>query len=293
MPPAFDLQSHSLASDGALAPAEVVRAAQAAGIELLALTDHDTVAGVDEALATAATLPGIRVVPGIEVSALDVDGTDLHVCGYALDHHHPELTAALGDWRGDRAARSVRMLAALADCGWALRTDEIDRRRAEDRSIGRPHLAAAVVDHPANAARLTAEGLRTATDVLVAYLIPGTPAFVPRTTPTIGEAIDVIHRAGGVAIWAHPFWDVDEPERVLATLDRFVALGLDGVEAYYATFDAAQTRLLHDAAVERDLLTTGSADFHGPEHPTFCRFGAFSTFGLEPRLGPIAATEGP
>ncbi len=92
-----------------------------------------------------------------------------------------------------------------------------------------------------------------------------------------------------MAIWAHPFWDVDEPARVLATLDRFVAAGLDGVEAFYPSFDASQARLLHDAAVARDLLTTGSADFHGPEHPIFDRFGAFETHGLEPRLGPIAA----
>lgn len=287
MPPVFDLQSHSLASDGALAPAEVVRAAHAAGIELLALTDHDSVAGVDEALAAAAQLPGIRVVPGLEVSALDEDREDLHVCGYGVDHRHPMLTAALADWRADRAARSLRMLDALRACGWAVETREIDRRVAEDRSIGRPHLAAAVFGHPANADRLAAEGLRTSTDVLVAYLIPGTPAFVPRTTPTVAEAIDVLHAAGGVAVWAHPFWDVDRPERVLAMLDRFVALGLDGVEAYYATFDEEQTRLLHDAAVERDLLTTGSADFHGPDHPTFRRFGAFSTHGLVPRLGPI------
>ncbi len=289
MSPVFDLQSHSLASDGALAPAAVVRAAHAAGIELLALTDHDSVAGVDEALAAAAELPGIRVVPGLEVSALDEDREDLHVCGYAVDHHHPDLTAALADWRADRAARSRRMLDALRSCGWAVDGREIDRRATEDRSIGRPHLAAAVFDHPDNAARLAAEGLETSSDLLVAYLIPGTPAFLPRTTPTVAEAIDVLHRAGGVAIWAHPFWDVDDPGRVVELLDRFVALGLDGVEAYYATFDADQTRLLHDAAVERGLLTTGSADFHGPDHPRFSRFGAFSTHGLSPRLGPIAA----
>lgn len=289
MPSTFDLQSHSLASDGALTPTAVVEAAHAAGIALLALTDHDSVAGVDEALAAAAALPGIRVVPGLEVSALDEDREDLHVCGYGIDHRHPLLTAALADWRADRAARSLRMLDALRACGWAVGTREIDRRVTEDRSIGRPHLAAAVFGHPDNTARLATEGLRTSTDVLVAYLTPGAPAFVARTTPTVGEAIDVLHQAGGVAIWAHPFWDVDEPERVLTMLDRFVAAGLDGVEAYYATFDEAQTRFLHDAAVERDLLTTGSADFHGPNHPNFREFGAFSTYGLSPRLGPIAA----
>lgn len=288
MTPSFDLQSHSVASDGALEPAAVVAAAHEAGIELLSLTDHDSVSGVAEALEAAAELPGLTVVPGLEISALDDRREDLHVCGYLIDHRSPELAAALADWRADRVARSVRMLDALRSCGWALDTAEIEARKTEDRSIGRPHLASAAFRHPDNAGRLAAENLATATDLLVAYLVPGAPAFVPRTTPTVAEAIDVIHRAGGVAVWAHPFWDVDDPGQVVAMIDRFRALGLDGVEAYYATFDEAQTRLLHETAVSRGMLTTGSADFHGPDHPHFHRFGAFSTYGLEPHLGPIA-----
>lgn len=288
MPPSFDLQSHSTASDGALPPAEVVAAAHAAGIELLALSDHDSVSGVPDALAAAASLPGITVVPALEVSALTDEGDDLHVCGYLVDHESPELATALEAWRADRISRAAQMADRMHACGWAIDPEALRTLRSKDRSIGRPHLAAAVFNHPANAPRLAAEGLRTSTDVLVAYLTPNAPAFLPRTTPTITEAIDVIHRAGGVAIWAHPFWDVAEPEQVVALIDRFRALGLDGVEAYYTTFDEAQTRLLHDAAAERDMLTTGSADFHGPQHPNFHRFGAFSTYGLEPRLGPIA-----
>lgn len=288
MPSSFDLQSHSTASDGALAPAAVVHAAHAAGVRLLALSDHDSVSGVPEALAAAAALPDLTLVPALEVSALDEGSEDLHVCGYLVDHRSSELAAALADWRADRVARASAMVDAMRGCGWAIDVAALKALKAADRSIGRPHLAAAAFEHPDNAARIEAEGLRTATDVLVAYLTPGAPAFVLRTTPTIGEAIDAIHRAGGLAIWAHPFWDVEQPEQVVAMIDRFRGLGLDGVEAYYATFDEAQTRLLHEAAVSRGLLTTGSADFHGPEHPVFSRFGAFSTYGLEPRLGPIA-----
>jgi predicted metal-dependent phosphoesterase TrpH len=99
--------------------------------------------------------------------------------------------------------------------------------------------------------------------------------------------VDAIHEAGGVAVWAHPFWDIDEPPEVLASIDRFKALGMDGVEAFYITHDEEQTKLLDARCHELDLLTTGSADFHGPGNRLFSRFLAFDTFGLEPELGAI------
>ena len=105
----------------------------------------------------------------------------------------------------------------------------------------------------------------------------------------MAEAIALVHQAGGVAVWAHPFWDVDASQAVLEAIDRFAALGLDGVEAFYPTHDAEQARLIAAHCAERDLLTTGSADFHGPAHPIFSRFRAFELYGLEPRLGPIGA----
>ena len=279
---AFDLQSHSTCSDGALAPADVVALAHAAGVELLALTDHDTVDGVDEALDAARAL-GVRLVPAAELSALDGEREDVHVLGYGLDHRAPVLTDALADFRADRAARAGRMADALREAGLALELP--DRGGAP---VGRPHLAQAVVDEPANAARLRAEGLVTASDVLEAYLLPGRPGYRRRTRPTVAEAIDVIHAAGGVAVWAHPFWDLADDAEVLATIDRFAAVGLDGVEAFYATHTCAQARLVADRCAELGLLTTGSADFHGPDHPLLNAFGAFDLCGREPRLGPIA-----
>jgi 3',5'-nucleoside bisphosphate phosphatase len=136
--------------------------------------------------------------------------------------------------------------------------------------------------------RLAREQIVNASQLLQAYLVPGAPAYRPRTTPTVPEAIAVIHEAGGVAVWAHPFWDVRDPGAVLDTIDRFAALGLDGVEAFYPTHDAHQTQLLARRCSELGLLATGSADFHGPAHPLFSRFRAFELHGLEPRLGPIA-----
>jgi 3',5'-nucleoside bisphosphate phosphatase len=278
--PAFDLQAHSTASDGALPPRAVVAAAADAGVELLALTDHDTVDGVDEAL-QASLARGLRLVPAVELSALDRDGADLHILGYGIDHRARALGEALEHFRADRAARAVRMAEALRACGLAL---DLPQRAA----IGRPHLAQAAFDHPANRMRLESEQIVNASQLLEAYLVPGAPAFRPRTTPTIAEAIQVVHDAGGVAVWAHPFWDMSHPDAVLVTIDRFVKLGLDGVEAFYPTHDAVRASLIVERCAEDGLLATGSGDFHGPNHPKFNRFRAFDTHGLEPNLGPIA-----
>ncbi len=278
--PTFDLQSHSTHSDGALAPAAVVAAAAAAGVELLALTDHDSVSGVDAALAAAAG-HGIRLVPATELSTLDDAGEDLHLLGYGIDHRDRALLAALDSFRADRRARGHRMADALRENGWALEVPERE-------SLGRPHLAAAAFAHPDNRARIRAAGFATPSDLLEAELIPGAPSYRRRTTPTVAEAIAVVHAAGGVAVWAHPFWDVAEPAAVLDAIDRFAALGLDGVEAFYVTHTEDQTRLLAGRCAELGLLSTGSADFHGPGHPLFSAFRAFDLHGLEPRLGAIA-----
>ncbi|MEI2701269.1 MAG: PHP domain-containing protein [Baekduia sp.] len=284
----FDLQSHSVCSDGELSAAEVVAAAAGAGIEVLALSDHDTVDGVAEALA-AGREHGVGIVPAIEISALDPEGSDLHILGYGIDHEDAGFGVALERFRADRGQRADRMIAALRECGFQLDTAPLERRRADGGSIGRPHLAEAVFAHPANAERIAAEGLAHPSAVLEAYLLPGTPAFRARSVPTVADAVTAIHRAGGLAVWAHPFWDVDAPEEVVATLERFKQLGIDGVEAFYTTFDEPQTRLLAETAARLGLLTTGSADFHGPGHDRFNRFGSFSTYGLEPDVGRVLA----
>ncbi len=230
---------------------------------LLALTDHDTVDGVSAAI-DAAREHSIAVTPAVELSSVGAGREDLHILGYEIDHTDPALLSALEDFRQDRVRRIHEMAERLRERGFTIPP-------IEHESPGRPHLAQALapqlpeLDNDA---------------IFATYLVPGTPTYAGRQRPTVEEAIGVIHQAGGVAVWAHPFWDLDTPD-----LDTFP--GLDGVEVFYPTYTEAQTRELYAAATARGLLTTGSSDFHGPEHERFNRFRSFETYGLAPELGPI------
>ena len=285
--PTFDLQSHSIHSDGALTPSEVVAAAATAGVELLALSDHDTAAGVPEALEAGAAR-GITVVPATELTTTFDGQQDLHVLGYLIDPLDGTLVETLERSRSDRELRATSIANALRELGFELDDAALTARAQQGKSIGRPHLAQAAVSVASNRARLQAEGLLDPTAFLVAYLIEGRPAFRPRAAPSVEEAIELIHAAGGLAVWAHPFWDIKEPAAVLGAIDRFRDAGLDGVEAFYVTHTREQTKLLVDRCAELELLSTGSSDYHGPRHHTFSRFRAFSTYGLAPALGPLA-----
>jgi predicted metal-dependent phosphoesterase TrpH len=264
----------------------VVAAAHEAGVELLALSDHDTVDGLDEAFAAAAATGGaLTLVSAVEISSLDLGDKDLHILGYGIDHHDPALLARLELWREDRWTRGERIAEAMRENGWQVTLPE----RGE-QPLGRPHIAAAIFNDPANAERAAAEGIANSTELLVAYLVPGAPGYRGRTAPTVGQAVEAIHEAGGKAIWAHPYWDFrdeDQHEATRDVLERFAALGGDGVEAFYISYSEDQTRRLVELAAGLDMLTTGSADFHGPDNPNFSSFRNFSLYGLEPNLGPI------
>ena len=243
---------------------------------------------MQEALSTAAEL-GLRLVTGVEITAVDVDQQDLHILGYLIDDRDPDLLGRLASYRAYREQRADAMIAALEELGFDVDVRALRARTDTGRSVGRPHLAAAVVSQAANRERLEREHRLDPSAFLEAYLIEGRPAFRPRRGPSVAQAIATIHEAGGVAVWAHPFWDVAQPAKVLAMIDRFRGDGIDGVECFYATYNREQTELLADRCAELGLLSTGSSDFHGPEHRVFSRFRAFNTYGHEPVLGPIAA----
>src|SRR5918993_2555504 len=203
--PDFDLQSHSVHSDGALSAADVVAHAAAAGLKTMALTDHDTVDGVGAAL-EAAREHGLRCSPAAELSSVSGEFEDLHVCGYELRHDDPELLATLADFRADRGRRIWAMADRLEQLGFALDRSDLRAREAAGQPLGRPHLADALLGHPANAARLREEGIAGKNELFPPYLVPGAVAYVARSRPTVEDAIAVIQDAGGLAVWAHPFW---------------------------------------------------------------------------------------
>jgi 3',5'-nucleoside bisphosphate phosphatase len=265
----IELQSHSTVSDGQLAPAGVVEEAVKAGVTVLALTDHDAVAGVPEAEA-AADAVGIELVPAIEMSCVHEYAEDLHICGYWVDLE--KIGPACERAQQERRNRAGEIVENLRREGFDLTLDDAIREAGAADSIGRPHIARA------------AGASGDLGPFFEEYLVPGAKAFVPRRWPTAEQAIELIHAAGGAAVIAHPYWDISEPEKVEELIR---SLGADGVETFYPSHDEKQTAHLLALCEELGLIPTGSSDYHGPTHKTFAEFGAYETYGLgEPQVPP-------
>jgi predicted metal-dependent phosphoesterase TrpH len=267
----IDLQAHSTVSDGQLEPADVARAAAAAGVTVMSLTDHDGVAGV-EAASEAAAEAGIENVPALEMSCVHEYSEDLHVCGYWVDLER--IRPACERAQQERVDRAKEIIANLNRFGVEVNFEDAVAQAGAADAIGRPHIAKA------------AGAGRDLGPFFEEYLVPGAKAFVARKWPSADHAVELIHDAGGVAVIAHPYWDVSEPAQVRDLVERLVNdVGLDGVEAFYPPHTAEQTKHLLELCDEFDLVPTASSDFHGPTHKTFSRFGAYDTYGLgEPRV---------
>jgi predicted metal-dependent phosphoesterase TrpH len=267
--PLIELQSHSTHSDGQLVAADVVAEAAKAGVTTLALTDHDAVAGVPDALEAGREL-GVEIVPAVEMSCVHEYAEDLHICGYWVDLEKIEPTCERAQM--ERRNRAGEIVDNLRGLGFELTLDDAIREAGGADSIGRPHIA--------KAAGATGD----LGPFFEEYLVPGAKAFVPRRWPDAATAIGLIREAGGVAVIAHPYWDISAPEEVD---DLIRSLGADGVETFYPTHSEAQTKHLLELCAELDLVPTASSDYHGPTHKTFARFGAYETYGLgEPRVPP-------
>ncbi|HEX6666976.1 MAG TPA: PHP domain-containing protein [Solirubrobacterales bacterium] len=263
----IELQSHSTVSDGQLVPAGVVEEAAKAGVTTLALTDHDAIAGVAEAAETAERV-GIELVPAIEMSCVHEYAEDLHICGYWVDLE--KIGPACERAQKERVNRAGEIVEKLRGEGFDLTLEDAIREAGDALSIGRPHIA--------RAAGATGD----LGPFFEEYLVPGAKAFVPRRWPNAAEAIELIRGAGGVAVIAHPYWDISAPEEVD---DLIRSLGADGVETFYPTHSKEQTAHLLEICEELDLVPTGSSDYHGPTHKTFAAFGAYETYGLgEPQV---------
>ncbi|MFH8390097.1 PHP domain-containing protein [Streptomyces sp. NPDC018036] len=259
----IDLHAHSTASDGTDTPAELVRNAAAAGLDVVALTDHDTTRGHAEAV--AALPEGLTLVTGAELSCR-IDGISMHMLAYLFDPEDPALLAERELVRDDRVPRAQGMIARLQGLGVPITWEQV-ARIAGDGSVGRPHVASALVE-------LGVVG--SVSDAFTEqWLSDGGRAYVPKHETDPFEAIRLVKGAGGVTVLAHPAAAKrgrTVPESVIAEL---ASAGLDGIEVDHMDHEPATRARLRGLASELGLLTTGSSDYHGSRKT--CSLGDFTT----------------
>lgn len=229
--------------------------AHRAGVTALAITDHDIMTGIAEAMA-AGQQCGIEVIPGVEISSLTGD-SELHILGYFLDLQDADLNDRFKTLRDSRHRRNPRIIERLQALGIDITYDEV-RAIAGPGSIGRPHIARALMDKHVVA---------SAKEAFDRFLAEGKPAYVPRELPSPAEAIRWIKAARGLAVLAHPSWVKLEDHSLIDLVRQLKADGLDGVEVYYSTHAVRQTREYLSLAQQLGLLVTGGSDFHGLTKP--------------------------
>ena len=251
----IDLHLHTTHSDGSFSPTDVLRFAHKAGVTALAITDHDIVTGIPEAIAAGAEL-GIEIIPGVEISSR-VGNSELHILGYCLQWQDPELNRRLASLRESRHSRNPQIIERLRALGLDVTYEEV-RALAGTDAVGRPHIARVLMDK---------HYVTSAKDAFDRYLAEGRPAYVARELPSPADAIAWIRAAGGVAVLAHPTWAKVSGESLNALLIALKAEGLGGIEVHYSSHTKRQTREYHDLAKRLDLLITGGSDFHGITKP--------------------------
>ena len=245
-----DLHLHSTASDGSLAPAQVVAAARAARLSAIALTDHDTMAGVGEAV-TAGDAAGVRVIRGVELSAHD-GPAEIHILALHVSRPEP-LESTLAAFRGAREVRARRIVGRLTHLGVNIDFDSV-MTEAAGGSVGRPHVARAMI---------RAGSVRDTREAFDKYLGAGRPAYVPKDRLEIREAIELTHAAGAIAIWAHP-----GPDGRRDRIEPLVEMGLDGLEVRHPGHGGEDVKRLGALTEFFGLLSSGGSDWHGaPDGP--------------------------
>jgi predicted metal-dependent phosphoesterase TrpH len=249
----IDLHTHSSISDGTDTPEQLVEQAVRARLDVVALTDHDTFDGLDDAVATGERV-GLQVVRGIELSCVQ-GGSSVHLLGYGADPADPDLARELDRVRGGRSGRLAGVLDKLDELGVGVSEEAVMRFVGDSPSVGRPHIADAMVE---------AGHVQDRTEAFDRFLADGGPAHVGRYAVDLARGIDLVRGAGGVAVIAHPWGRGREhvlPAELLATLAA--EHQLDGIEVEHQDHDRATRHRLRVLARELDLLATGSSDYHG------------------------------
>ncbi len=250
-----DLHTHSTASDGIYSPTELLTRAKEIGLRVLALTDHDTTGGLEEA-AQAASKLDIDLIPGIEINT-DVAGGEVHVLGYFVEHQRPAFQAILKVLRDARERRGQRMVELLDEQGVHIAWERV--REIAQGAVGRPHVAKALLE---------AGYVKTIGEAFDKYIGTGCPAYVPRYRLTPDDAVRLIASANGLPVLAHPV-DLPGLTELRNWLPGLCEAGMVGLETYYGPYTPEQEQALLALANEYSLIPTGGTDFHGPGiHPT-------------------------
>jgi len=245
-----DLHVHSTASDGRLAPAQLVREAARVGLSVLAITDHDSIEGIPGAIEAARDYPGLLLVPGVEINT-DVPGTEVHILGYCMKYQEVKLGKALSGLREERRERGQQMVVKLADIGIHIDWNRI-RGLAGGGAVGRPHVAQAMLE---------AGYVKSMSEAFDKYIGRNGPAYVERGKITPEKAVELIVSAGGFAVLAHPHsFDIERLEKLLQSL---MLVGLSGLEVYYDGRTLSEVSWLVSLAQQKGLLLSGGSDFHG------------------------------
>ncbi len=251
----LDLHIHSTFSDGTMTPAQLVVLACKKGLKAISLTDHDTMAGIAPALQAAEGL-SLEVVPGLEISVVHAD-ISLHILGYCMDSQSPGLERALVRLQSGREERNATILQRLAERGILVDCADL-RRLSHSGQTGRPHIARIMMNMGV---------VQSMQEAFERYLGRGACAYASRTVLAAGEAIRIIHGAGGLAVLAHPLQLDSTLMKLPGLLQDLATLGLDGLEGYYPTHSAGIRRKIKAIASEFGLLLTGGSDFHGDIKP--------------------------
>ncbi|RJQ37233.1 PHP domain-containing protein [Candidatus Parcubacteria bacterium] len=278
----FDFQIQTTASDGKHTPAECVRMAHENGVGVIAITDHDTVAGVREAQAEGMRL-GVRVISGVELS---IQEHGMHLLGLGIDIDHAPLVAALARAAQNRLAAAQEMVKKFQAGGFAVTWEEV-LREAGDAIVTRPHIVAAIMKRPENADKLS--GITTKHEFFEKYFSDKGPYYVRASTLTPREAIALVHAAGGLAVWSHPPVPdfVGKCAELGSFLNDLMGYGLDGVEQFGSALTDADCACLEMLSRQYSLIRTAGSDFHeanpaAPDSPwprSARTIGEFPTFG--------------
>lgn len=251
----IDLHVHSTESDGTLTPQEVVALAKETGLSAMALTDHDTVSGIKKALPAAQKLD-IELIPGIELST-EYRGKEVHIVGLFIDHNNPELLAKTKEFRDCRDNRNEKMIAALQKEGFDITMESLSAENP-DRVITRANIARYLYNHGC---------VKSMQEAFETYIGDGCRCYVGRFKITPMAAVELITKAGGLAILAHPLLYHMSSDSLQKLIDDLKEAGLTGIEAIYSTYTAGEEKLVKRIAAENALLVSGGSDFHGSNKP--------------------------